>query len=64
MRGNAGGEIYELFGEAFLMADRFAEAEAAFRKLHSLTPNETLLKFNLARIAARRGQAQRGPRRA
>ena len=58
LRGNAGGEIYELFGEAFLMADRFAEAEAAFRKLHSLTPNETLLKFNLARIAARRGQAQ------
>ncbi len=56
--GNEAGECYELFGEAFLMADRFAEAEAAFRKLQSVAPNEALLKFNLARIAARRGQAQ------
>ncbi len=56
--GKEAGECYELFGEAFLMADRFAEAEAAFRKSQSLAPNEALLKFNLARIAARRGQAQ------
>ena len=56
--GNEAGECYELFGEAFLMADRFAEAEAAFRKSQAVAPNEALLKFNLARIAARRGQAQ------
>ena len=56
--GSEAGECYELFGEAFLMADRFAEAEAAFRKSQALAPNEALLKFNLARIAARRGQAQ------
>jgi len=56
--GGDAGACYELFGEAFLMADRFVEAEAAFRKLQSTAPNEALLKFNLARIAARRGQAQ------
>ena len=56
--GNEAGECYELFGEAFLLADRFAEAEAAFRKSQAVAPNEALLKFNLARIAARRGQAQ------
>src|SRR5208282_55857 len=44
--------------EAFLLSDRFAEAEAAFRKSQSIKTNEALLKFNLARIAARRGQAQ------
>ena len=56
--GSEAGECYEMFGEAFLLADRFAEAEAAFRKSQAAAPNEALLKFNLARIAARRGQAQ------
>ena len=40
------------------MAERLAEAEAAFRKSHALSPDETVLNFNLARIAARRGRAQ------
>ena len=56
--GKEPGERYELFGETFLLADRFAEAEAAFRKAQSVAPHEALLKFNLARIAAHRGQAQ------
>jgi tetratricopeptide (TPR) repeat protein len=56
--GSEAGECYELFGEAFLMAGRFTEAEAAFRKSQALAPNEALLKFNMARLAARRGQAQ------
>lgn len=56
--GKDPGECYELFGETFLLADRLGEAEAAFRKSQSVAPNEILLKFNLARIAARRGQAQ------
>ncbi len=56
--GSEAAECYELFGETFLLSDHFAEAEAAFRKLQSAAPNEALLKFNLARIAARRGQAQ------
>ena len=56
--GDEPAKSYELFGEAFLMADRFAEAEAAFRQSQAVASNEALLKFNLARIAARRGQAQ------
>jgi tetratricopeptide (TPR) repeat protein len=56
--GSEAGECYELFGETFLLADRFAEAEAAFRKLQSAAPDEALLKFNLARIAARRGKTK------
>jgi tetratricopeptide (TPR) repeat protein len=56
--GSEAGECYELFGEAFLLADRFAEAEAAYRKLQSTAPDEALLKFNLARIAARRGKSK------
>ena len=56
--GNPPGECYELFGEAYLLRDRLAEAEAAFRQSQSIAPNDALLKFNLARIAARRGQAQ------
>jgi len=56
--GKDPGECYELFGDAFLMADHFTEAEAAFRKSQLVAPNEVLLEFNLARIAARRGQAQ------
>ncbi len=56
--GNEPGELYEMFGEAYLLTDRLAEAEAAFRKSQSVAPNEALLKFNLARIAAHRGQAQ------
>ena len=56
--GSEPGECYELFGEAFLAADRFAEAEAAFRKSQTVAPNEPLLQFNLARIAVRRGKAQ------
>jgi tetratricopeptide (TPR) repeat protein len=49
---------YRALGDAFLMADRLAEAEAAFRKSHELKPDETALDFNLARIAVRRGRGQ------
>jgi tetratricopeptide (TPR) repeat protein len=56
--GGEAGECYQLFGEAFMLADRLPEAEAAFLKSQSLAPNENLLKFNLARIAAHRGHAQ------
>jgi tetratricopeptide (TPR) repeat protein len=49
---------YRALGDAFLQAGRFAEAEAAFRKSNSLKPDETILDFQLARIAIRRGQAQ------
>jgi len=56
--GKETGECYEMFGEAFLLAGRLAEAEAAFRKAQAAAPNEALLKFNMARVLAARGQAQ------
>ncbi len=46
--------VYRALGNAFLMADRFAEAEAAFRKADALAPDKTVLDLNLARIALRR----------
>jgi tetratricopeptide (TPR) repeat protein len=49
---------YRSLGDTFLLAGRFDEAEAAFRRSHGLSPDETLLDLNLARIAARRGKAQ------
>jgi tetratricopeptide (TPR) repeat protein len=48
---------YKVLGEAFLMADRFDAAEAAFRKANTLSPDAVVLDLNLARIAARRGRA-------
>ena len=39
------------------MDDRFAPAEAAFRKANSLSPDPVVLDLDLARIAARRGRA-------
>ncbi len=56
--GDDPGLAYELFGEAFLLCDRYSDAESAYRKSHELAPNKTLLSYNLARIAARRGRAQ------
>ncbi len=56
--GGEPGECYELFGEAYLLAGRLTEAEAAFRKSQAAAPNEALLKFNMARIAAHRGHDQ------
>ena len=49
---------YRALGEAFLQAGRLAEAEAAFRKSNALKPDETMLDFEMARIAVRRGRAQ------
>jgi tetratricopeptide (TPR) repeat protein len=49
---------YRALGEAFLQANRFAEAEAAFRKSNARKPDETMLDFQLARIAVRRDRAQ------
>ena len=60
--GDQAGECYELFGEAYLLSDRLAEAEAAFRKSQAVAPHEAVLKFNLARIATAAASA-RGPRR-
>ena len=56
--GKQPSECYEMFGEAFLLAGRFPEAEAAFRKADAAVPNEAVLKFNLARVAAGRNQAE------
>jgi len=56
--GKETGECYEMFGEAFLLAGRIAEAETAYRKAQSVAPNEALLKLNMARVAASRGRAQ------
>ncbi len=55
--GNA-GLAYLLFGESFLLSDRLAEATAAFQKSNSAAPNQPLLDYNLARVAARKGQTQ------
>ena len=49
---------YRALGEAFFQAGRFVEAEAAFRQSNVLKPDETILDFQLARIAFRRGKAQ------
>ena len=49
---------YRALGEAFLQAGRFAEAEAAIRRSNALKPDETILDFQMARIAVRRGKAQ------
>jgi tetratricopeptide (TPR) repeat protein len=56
--GKEAGELYELFGEAFLLTDRWADAEAAFRKSHSVSPRADVLKYNLARVATRRDRLQ------
>jgi tetratricopeptide (TPR) repeat protein len=49
---------YRALGDDFLVAGRFAEAEAAFRKSNGLSPDAVMLDLNLARIASRRGQSQ------
>ena len=49
---------YKALGETYLQAGRLAEAEAAFRKSNALKPDETMLDFQMARIAVRRGRAQ------
>lgn len=47
---------YNVFGEAFLMADRFDEALAAFEKANQLAPDAGLLGYNRARVNARTGR--------
>ena len=47
---------YNLFGEAFLMADRFDEALAAFEKANELAPDAGLFGYNRARVNARTGR--------
>jgi tetratricopeptide (TPR) repeat protein len=55
--GNA-GLAYLLFGESFLLSGRLAEATAAFQKSNSVAPNQPLVDYNLARVAARKGQTE------
>lgn len=50
------GATYAMMGEAFLKAQRFAEATAAFEKAHEAQPNAALLSYRLARIAGAQQQ--------
>jgi tetratricopeptide (TPR) repeat protein len=54
--GDAPHETYQRFAQAFLLADRFDEAEAAFRKSNELRADAALLAFGLAQVQARRKQ--------
>ncbi|HEX5106247.1 MAG TPA: hypothetical protein VFV87_20650, partial [Pirellulaceae bacterium] len=51
------GETWALWAEAFLSARRFDEAEALFRKSHEARADAATLAFQLARVAAQRGDA-------
>lgn len=44
--------IHPLIAESYLLAKRYADAEAAFRAAHEAKPNEASLNLGLARIAA------------
>lgn len=51
------GESYELFGEAFLAADRPDDALNAFNKVHELSPHAALHAYRLSRVSAARGES-------
>jgi tetratricopeptide (TPR) repeat protein len=46
---------YQIFGESFLHAEQYDAAESAFRKGNQFRSHPARLKYNLARLAARRG---------
>jgi tetratricopeptide (TPR) repeat protein len=50
--------MYNMFGRCFLLADRPAEAIAAFNKANRIAPNKGLLGFHLARVHARTGKPE------
>lgn len=52
------GAMLNLFGEAFLLADRTDDAVAAFDEAHRLEPNAPLRAYYMARVARKRGQPQ------
>jgi len=54
--GDAPHETYQRFAQAFLLAERFDEAEAAFRKSNELRANAALLAYGLAQVQAKRKQ--------
>lgn len=47
---------YLLFGESFLEVKRLDEARKAFEKANQISPNKSLLAYNLARLDARKGR--------
>jgi len=53
------GATYNLFGECYLLADRFDPATTAFQNAHAVAGDEGTLQFNLARVHARRKQPKR-----
>lgn len=54
---------WNLIGESFLLAGRFAPAAAAFQKAHAASPNPGLLSYQLARIDARTGKPEKALQR-
>lgn len=55
--GRAGpAKTYELFAEAFLLADRLDQAQEAFEKANVVAPNAATYAYHLAILHDRRGQ--------
>jgi len=55
--GAAGpAKTYELFAEAFLLADRLDQAKEAFEKANAAAPNPAVHAYHLAGLHHRRGQ--------
>ncbi|MCP3694880.1 MAG: tetratricopeptide repeat protein [Planctomycetaceae bacterium] len=50
------GSTYQVIAESMLMAGKPGIAEAMFREVHRLKPDETLLAFRLARTLEKQGQ--------
>jgi len=50
------GSTYQVIAESMLMAGKPEIAEAMFREVHRLKPDETLLAFRLARTLEKQGQ--------
>ncbi|HWB14744.1 MAG TPA: tetratricopeptide repeat protein [Pirellulales bacterium] len=55
-RAAAQTQLYLLFAEGFLSAERFDQATAAFEKLNRISPNPAVLAFRLARVEDARKQ--------
>ncbi len=53
------GATYNLFGECFLLADRFDPATSAFRNAQKIAKDDGVLQFNMARVHSRRKEPRR-----